>query len=165
MNTLSQTSPSFQPFIKPKSLRSRGFTLIEAMITLAIIGLLASFALPAYQDNLRRGQLPEGVAGLASYRVKMEQYYQDNRRYGTGACADGANAPAWSNFVDAGTTYFTFSCALSDAGQGYVLTATGSSGKAVGHVYTLNQNNAKATTRYKAASVTKACWVLKGDEC
>ncbi len=165
MKKLPKSQSRSLPRHQRLSLRSRGFTLIEAMITLAIIGLLASFALPAYQDNVRRGQLPEGVAGLATFRVKMEQYYQDNRKYGSGACADGANAPPWSNFVDAGSTYFTFNCTLSDAGQGYVLTATGSAGKAVGHVYTLDHNNAKATTRYKDSSVNKACWLIKGNEC
>ena len=142
-----------------------GFTLLELMVTVAIVGILASVAMPSYRDYVRRGQLPEAFTGLADYRVKMEQYYQDSRKYGAGACADGANAPAWNTFKPAGATYFTFSCALSNAGQGYTITATGSSGQATGHTYTLDFNNAKGTTQFKGGTVSKACWLLRGDEC
>eukprot|EP01136_Pigoraptor_vietnamica_P004518 Opistho-1_new@34909 len=142
-----------------------GFTLIEVMITVAIVGILAAVALPAYKDYLRRGQLPESFTGLADFRIKMEQYYQDNRKYGSSACADGSNAPSWNTFKPTGATYFTFSCSLSNAGQGYKITATGGTGQATGHVYTLDHNNAKATTTFKGAASSKACWLVKGDEC
>ena len=66
-----------------KRLPASGFTLIEVMITVAIVAILGSIALPAYFDYVRRGQLPEAFSNLADYRVKMEQYYQDNRNYGT----------------------------------------------------------------------------------
>jgi type IV pilus assembly protein PilE len=74
------------------------------MITVAIVAILASVGYPAYTDYLRRGQLPEATAALSDYRVKMEQYFQDYKNYGTtngGDCANGANAPAWNNFVPA----------------------------------------------------------------
>lgn len=145
--------------------RMAGFTLIEVMITVAIVGILAAVALPSYREYVRRGQLPESFSGLADYRIKMEQYFQDNRRYGTAACADGANAPAWSNFAANGVTYFTFTCSLSNAGQGYTITATGAKNQAVGHIYTLDQDNVKGTTKFKGSAVAKSCWLLRGDEC
>lgn len=143
-----------------------GFTLVELMITVAIVGILTAVAVPAYKDYARRGQLPDAFASLADYRIKLEQYYQDNRRYGTSSCADGANAPAWNNFAPASAKYFSFACTLNVAGgQGFLLTATGISGQAVGHVYTLDFNNVRGTTQFKGASSSKACWLLKGDEC
>lgn len=142
-----------------------GFTLIEVMITVAIVGILAAVALPSYRDYVRRGQLPEAFTGLADFRIKMEQYYQDSRNYGGSACADGANAPSWNSFRPVGATRFTFSCAPSDSGQGYLLTATGNSGPALGHTYTLDHNNRKATTLFKGASSSAICWLSKGDEC
>lgn len=145
----------------------QGFTLIELMITVAIVGILAAVAVPAYKDYVRRGSLAEAFSQLADYRVKMEQYYQDNRNYGGTACVDAANAPSWKTFVPTGAKGFTYGCALTNTGQGYTLTATGKTGTvSVGHVYTINQSNVQTTTQFKGATVSgKSCWLAKGSEC
>jgi type IV pilus assembly protein PilE len=149
---------------------TRGFTLIEVMIVVAIVAILASVALPSYFDYVRRGQLPEAQAALSDFRVKMEQYYQDNRNYGTNGanCAD-VSPPSWATSTPTLTygaaQFFTYGCALTNGDQGYTITATGSSGRAVGHVYTINHTNARATTQFKGAAVAKGCWLIKGSEC
>ncbi len=145
--------------------RLRGFTLIEVMITVAIVAILSAVAVPAYSDYIRRGQLPEAFTNLSDYRVKMEQYYQDNRNYGTANCADVAAGPAWANFVPGNAKYFTYACLLTNGGQGYLIAATGSSGRATGHDYTVNESNAQTTSAFKGAAVAKTCWVARGDEC
>ena len=145
----------------------RGFTLIELMIAVAIVGILAAVAVPQYRDYVRRGSLPESFSQLADYRVKMEQYYQDNRNYGTTTCADGAAAPSWNTFVPNGAKNFTYACTLSGGGQAYTLTATGKTGtSSVGHVYTINQSNVQATITFKSVAQSgKNCWLVKGSEC
>ena len=148
--------------------KAAGFTLIELMVTVAIVGILAAVGYPSYTDYVRRGQVHEALAALPDYRIKMEQYFQDYKNYGTtngGACANGANAPAWSNFVPSinNPAFFTYSCVVTTAG--YTVTATGASGRAVGNVYTVDESNHQRTTSFKGQTVTKSCWVVKGSEC
>jgi type IV pilus assembly protein PilE len=149
---------------RPNARRAQaGFTLIELMVTLAIVAILASVAVPAYTDYLRRGDLPEGFTNLSTFQVDMEQYYQDHQNYGGVACADGTTS-GWHNFTS--TTYFAYSCALTNGGQGYTITATGkSSTLAGGNVFTIDEGNHHNTTQFKGTTVSAGCWLAKGDEC
>lgn len=136
--------------------REGGFTLIEAMVTIAIIGILSAIALPSYSKYVLRGDLTEAPGALASYRISLEQFYQDNRTYaGTTAC--GVSPPAG--------TFFTYTCTTNTSGQGYVATATGVTGTpTAGYTYTLNQLNVQATTTVAArsgCSTNASAWVTK----
>lgn len=143
---------------------SAGFTLIEVLIVVTILSILASIALPAYSDYVRRGQLQESFARLSDLRVKMEQYYQDNKNYGVGACADAASASSWNAF--AATEYFTYGCALTNSGQGFTVTATGSNGLVVGYNYTIDQDGTKATALFAgAASTCSTVWQTRRGQC
>ena len=139
--------------------RQHGFTLIEVMIVVAIIGILAAVAFPAYTDYVRRGRLPEAFTELSKQRGKLEQNFQDKKTYvGTECTASGLDYKTG--------TYFTFHCTTANAGQTHVLTATGT-GAMDGHVYTITDDSTKATTLFKGTAYTSgnACWFSKTATC
>jgi type IV pilus assembly protein PilE len=145
-----------------RSRREHGFTLIEMMIAVALVAILAAIAMPNYNNYVRRGQLSEAFTTLSDMRAKMEQYYQDNKFYGS--AANTTTCPTlsgYSAFPVAGK-YFTVSCAGGAApSQTYLITATGAGGLTTGFNYTINQIGTKATTSYGGSASTAACWLTK----
>jgi type IV pilus assembly protein PilE len=142
--------------------RQQGFTMIEILIVVAIVAILAAIAIPNYRDYVLRGQLTEAFGGLADARVKMEQYFADNRAYPT-ACTTGT--PSGAQVKVQALKNFTLTCAF--ASGGYTVTATGA-GSTAGFVYTVDQNNLRASTvtGVNGWSGNAACWVTrKGGEC
>ena len=72
----------------------QGFTLIELMIVVAIIGILAAVALPAYQDYTVRAKLSEGLVGASSTKVTIAEGFQSDGMAGVLAAATSINAQA-----------------------------------------------------------------------
>ncbi|QEP45085.1 prepilin-type N-terminal cleavage/methylation domain-containing protein [Ectothiorhodospiraceae bacterium BW-2] len=68
--------------------KTQGFTLIELMIVVAIIGILASVALPAYQTYTKRAKFSEVVLAASSIKQAVELCYQTKAAINTGALAD-----------------------------------------------------------------------------
>jgi type IV pilus assembly protein PilE len=142
-------------------LADRGFTLIELMITVAIVAILAAVALPSYSAYVMRANVTDAAKGLSEMRLKMEQYFQDQRTY-VGACVAGTSAPLPKN-----TSNFTFSCAPPPNANAYTVTASGV-GTMAGFVYTIDQANTQTTTA-PVASGWPSCatrWIFKkSDTC
>lgn len=139
--------------------RHRGFTLIEVMVTVAIVGILATIAYPAYADYVLRGRLVDATNALSSLQTRMEQHYQDNRTYASTAAA----ASPCANAQSAGA--FTIDCPTLTAAT-YTLRATGS-GQTAGFVYTLTHQDTRGSTMASRwGGGTYTCWIMKkGETC
>jgi type IV pilus assembly protein PilE len=152
-----------------KRSKNYGFTLIELMVTVVIIGILSAIAIPAYTDYVTRGRIPQATTGLSDLRVRLEQFYQDNRNYGSTVAG-----PACGVANPANTANFTFTCTRGGGASNQFFTATATGiGPMAGFVYTINQNNVRATTgvptsAWGAVPQTGGaeCWIVaKGGRC
>ena len=149
MNKPASPSLPISPIRHPAS----GFSLIELMIAVAISGIIAAVALPAYTSYVTQGKIPDALSLLSTKQLQIEQAFLDSRTYiGAAACvADTASSK-----------YFDFSCTTQTATT-YTLKATGKNTMA-GFAYTIDQTNTKTTFAVPtgwAQPSPNTCWVTK----
>lgn len=130
----------------------RGFTLIELMIVVLIIGILSSIALPIYADYVTRSKIPEATSGLATKKIQAEQYFQDNRTY------NGIEA-----FVNSTGQNFDFECTTHTA-TALTIVATGKNTMS-GFSYSITQaeNGKSSTITANGWTGNASCWATKKD--
>lgn len=139
---------------RPEARRPRGFTLIEVMITVAIVAIIAAVAMPSYSSYVQRSRVAPALDALSAFATRMEQRFQDTGNYANGtACGAAWPQPA--------PTGFTMSCTLSNSNQNYTATATGS-GTMAGYTYTIDQNGTRRTTAHPKGAPAQACWSVRG---
>ncbi len=101
----------------------KGFTLIELMIVVAIIGILAAVAIPAYQDYIARAQMTEAVSLLSGGKQSMAEYYADKGSW------PSAPASVMGNTTGKYTSTITYNPATPGTSQTTIIMQTTDGGK------------------------------------
>lgn len=151
---MTNVPASAQPTRALHARAARGFTLIEAMITVALIAILAAIALPSYQEYMRRSYRAEARAGLQEAAMWMERSATANGIY-----------PMTADFPEAlknvPSKRYTISLA-SATGATWTLTATraAGTGQATDRCgnYTLTQSGNRQLVNNAAGTTVPECW-------
>ncbi|MDF1554117.1 MAG: prepilin-type N-terminal cleavage/methylation domain-containing protein [Deferrisomatales bacterium] len=126
-------------------MRRNGFTLVELMIVVAILGILAAIAVPTYRGYVATAKQSEAKANLETLRLLEEQYFADNRTYLAGAdtAALIANLPGFEpgNVADLLYVYKVEAGTSGDIATSFRATAT--AGANATGVFTINEKNEK----------------------
>lgn len=140
-----------------RTFRVQGFTLLELMVVVAIVALLASIALPSYQEYVARGFISGATSSISEIRTRAEQWFADKRTY-QDSTATGVGFSCTPSGV---AKHFTITCTTPTAAT-FTITATGT-GLMSGYTYDINQLGAKTSTTPKSSG---ACWITKnGGSC
>lgn len=127
-----------------------GFTLVELMIVVVIVGILAGVAFPSYQDHVRKGHRASAQAYLMDLAQRQQQYFLDNRSY-----ADNAPALGYASTPPDVAPYYTVAVAAPGGPPPtFAITATPTGSQTADSCATLAINSAGT----KSASAGSKCW-------
>jgi len=121
--------------------RESGFTLIELMIAVAIIGILSAIALPSYQQYVRQARRSDGQALLLDMQGKQEKWRINNTTYGSLAEIGGTPTSSYYDFTVTGNSV-----------TAYTLAATAKSSQAT------DTGCATLTINEASVKTPAACW-------
>jgi type IV pilus assembly protein PilE len=136
----------------------KGFTLIEMMIVLAIIGILAAIALPSYQDSVRKSRRSDAVVMMSKIQQAEEKWRANNVSYSSILGTNGLNITSGADTATIKTESAYYDVVVSGtSGSGYIITAKADTAKSQSKdtsctplIMSINNGNATGTPT--------ACW-------
>lgn len=147
---ISVTSTSF-------SARSqRAFTLVELMVTVAIVAILAAISLPSYNSFITKSEIRTAQSDLQALSLNLENRYQRTLSYPLVATDDAAAVKALFTSWKAASADFTIVLSESSA-TAYTIKATGTSGRQSGCTITLKSDNTRSNSGCKY--ITAGSWL------
>jgi type IV pilus assembly protein PilE len=138
--------------------KKTGFTLLELLIGVAIVGILAGIVYPTYVDSLARGRRAEAMSELVRVANLQEQYYADNRTYTIDMTNLGLSADP---YVTTNGYYSIDTVAITNINSDFIITATVAGSQATHDSdctsFTIN-NLSQKTAKKGAADNSSFCW-------
>jgi len=132
--------------------QAHGFTLIELMVTVAIIGILAAIAYPSYTQYVQRANRSDAEAIMQENAQFMERYFTTNGKY------DGAALPTIQSPKPPGMAKFVISLATTTTPPTYTITATPTGGYVDSLCNVLTINELGVTTTTGGSGTLADCW-------
>ena len=139
-------------FRKSDNKMQSGFTLIELMITVVVIGILAMIAIPAYNDSVTKGRRTDAKSTLTTIAARQEQFFMDNKRYTDDLKELGYGAASNIDSIDG---YYKISSAVTAAPPTFTLTATPVNSDTKCANFTLDETG---TQGISGTSTVDLCW-------
>ena len=133
---------------RPQRFSLRGFTLIEALIVVALVAILAAVALPSYRDYIKKSARAEAQAYLMAVAARQQQFLLDTRSYSTLSVDAVVAQPR-----NVAAAYAVSMVTVSGPPPSFTLTATPTSNQASDKCGTLTLNETGTTT-----AAVAGCW-------
>jgi len=139
--------------------KQTGFTLVELMIVVAIVGILAGIGYPSYSAYIMNNNRNDAKTALFKAQLLQEQFYLDNRQYATSLTIGAANTlSGWDDDSD----YYSFSFSASSTVNNYTIIATAEAGSTQASdtncaSFTIDNFGSTASMN-SANAVTTDCW-------